>query len=89
MVATCYKNYGTPPNSTGAPVTRTTHALASEIDLLAGHGLCLGAPLLTVAQKTNLVIGIGACRGLLDARCGAKYIGLFAMQRKSDRKFVF
>jgi hypothetical protein len=51
--------------------------------------LCLGAPLLTVTQKTTLAIGIGACRGSLDARFGAKSIGLFAMQRKSDRKIAF
>jgi hypothetical protein len=50
--------------------------------------LRLGAPLLTAAQKTTLVIGIGACRGPLDARCGAKYIGLFMMQRKSNRKLA-
>jgi hypothetical protein len=31
VAVTCYKNYGTPLNSTGAPVTRTGHALASEI----------------------------------------------------------
>jgi hypothetical protein len=50
--------------------------------------LRLGAPLLTAAQKTTLVIGIGACRGPLDARCGAKYIGLFVMQRKSNRNLA-
>jgi hypothetical protein len=30
--------------------------------------LVFSAPLLTVAQKTALVIGVGACRGPLDAR---------------------
>ena len=80
MVITCYKNYGTPPNSTGVPATRTRYALASEIDLLAGHA-CVLARLLyfTVAQKPSLVIGVGACRGPLHARCGAKSIGLFAI----------
>ena len=90
MAITCYyKNYGTPPNSTGVPATRTRYALASEIGLLAGHACVLARLLFAVAQKPTLVIGVGACRGPLDARCGAKYIGLFAMQRKSDRKFVF
>lgn len=37
MAITCYKNYGTPPNSTGVPATRTRYALASEIGLRAGH----------------------------------------------------
>jgi hypothetical protein len=55
----------------------------------AGHACVLARPLFAVAQKTALVIGVGACRGPLDARCGAKSIGLFAMQRKSDRKFAF
>jgi hypothetical protein len=40
----------------------------------------------TVAQKPALVIGVGACRGPLHARCGAKSIDLFAIQKKSDRK---
>jgi hypothetical protein len=40
----------------------------------------------TVAQKTTLVIGAGACRGPLDARRGAKSIGLFAIKRKCDQK---
>jgi hypothetical protein len=69
--------------------TRTIYALASEIGLLAGPACVLARQLLTVAQKTTLVIGVGACRGPLDARCGAKSIGLFAMQRKSDRKNAF
>jgi hypothetical protein len=42
-----------------------------------------------VAQKTTLVIGVGACRGMLGAHRGAKYFGLFAIQRKADRKIVF
>jgi hypothetical protein len=66
--------------------------LASEIDLLTGNACVLARRFfspLAVAQKAALVIGIGACRGPLDARCGAKYFGLFAMQRKSDRKFAF
>jgi hypothetical protein len=42
----------------------------------------------TVAQKPTLVLGVDACRGPLDARLGAKSIGLFAMQRKSDRKIT-
>jgi hypothetical protein len=44
-VVTCYKNYGTPLNSTGAPVTRTRYALASEIGLLTGHACVLARPL--------------------------------------------
>ena len=30
MAITCYKNYGTPPNSTGVPATRTRYALATS-----------------------------------------------------------
>jgi hypothetical protein len=40
----------------------------------------------TVVPKITLVIGAGACRGPLDARRGAKSIGLFAIKRKCDRK---
>jgi hypothetical protein len=79
MAIICYKNYGTPRNSTGVPATRTRYALASEIGLLAGHALCLGAPASAVAQKPTLVIGVGACRGPMHARCGAKSIGIFAI----------
>jgi hypothetical protein len=53
------------------------------------HACVLARPLFTVAQKPTLVIGVGACRDPLDARHGAKSIGLFAMQRKSDRKIAF
>jgi hypothetical protein len=41
MAVTCYKNYGTPRNSTGVPATRTRYALASEIGLLAGNACVL------------------------------------------------
>jgi hypothetical protein len=52
--------------------------------------LCLGAPLFTVAQNTALAIGVVGCRDPLDARFGAKSIGLFAIQKKSgDRKIAF
>ena len=88
MAITCYKNYGTPPNSTGVPATRTRYALASEIGLLAGHACVLARLLFTVAQKPTLVIGVGACCGPLDARCGAKSIGLFAIRKKSDAKIA-
>jgi hypothetical protein len=50
MAITCYKNYGTPPSSTGVPATRTRYALASEIGLLAGHA-CVLAPLIRRGSK--------------------------------------
>jgi hypothetical protein len=90
MVVTCYKIYGTPPNSTGVPVTRTRYALASEIALLAGHA-CVLARLLRRGSKNNsgkLALAHGVVRPL-DARRGAKSIGLFAVQRKSDQKIAF
>jgi hypothetical protein len=46
----------------------------------------LARQLLAVAQNPTLAIGVGACCGPLDACYGAKSIGLFAIQRKSDRK---
>jgi len=52
MAITCYKNYGTPPNSTGVPATRTSYALASEIGLLAGHA-CVLARALHRGSKNN------------------------------------
>jgi hypothetical protein len=79
MAITCYKNYGTPRNSTGVPATRTRYALAIEIGLLAGHACVSWRARFTVVQKLTLVIGVGACRGPLDVRCGAKSIGLFAI----------
>jgi hypothetical protein len=66
MVFTCYKNYGTPPNSTGAPVTRTRHALASEIDLLAGHAFVL-ARLIRRGSKTSS--GNWRCRMSWSVEC--------------------
>ena len=86
MAITCYKNYGTPRNSTGVPATRTRYALASEIGLLAGHALCLGAPLPPWLKNQLWQLALSDVRGPLGARCGAKSIGLFAIKRKCDRK---
>ena len=65
-VVTCYKNDGTPLKSTGAPVTRTRYALASEIDLLAGHAFVL-ARLIRRGSKTSS--GIWRCRMSWSVEC--------------------
>ena len=86
MAITCYKNYGTPPNSTGVPATRTSYALASEIGLLAGHA-CVLARALHRGSKNNS--GNWRCRMSVVRWMhvgGAKSIGLFAIQKKYDRK---
>ena len=66
LVVTCYKTYGTPLNSTGAPVTRTRYALASEIDLLAGHA-CVLARLLRRGSRKHSVTW--RCRMSWSVRC--------------------
>ena len=86
MAITCYKNYGTQPNSTGVPATRTRYALASEIGLLAGHA-CVLARLLHRGSKNNS--GNWRCRMSAVVRwmhVVGRSIGLFAIQKKYDRK---
>jgi hypothetical protein len=86
MAITCYKNYGTPPNSTGVPATRTRYALASEIGLLAGHA-CVLTHALHRGSKNNS--GNWRCRMSVVRWMhvgGAMSIGLFAIQKKYDRK---
>jgi hypothetical protein len=42
--------------------------------------------LFTVAQKITLAIGVVGCPWSAGCACGAKSIGIFAIQKKYDRK---
>jgi hypothetical protein len=96
MVFTCYTNYGTPPNSTGAPCrSRPCHThkvCTSERNWPSSWTcFCLGAPhsLWLQNQLWQLALSDVVVRGMWNARRGANSFGLFAIQKKSDRKFAF
>jgi hypothetical protein len=59
----------TPPNCTGAPVTRTGHALASEIDLIAGHTCVLARPASPWPPKNS---GNWRCQVLWSVGCTSR-----------------